>query len=105
MHQKNSTVPWKIAQMDGFSPDITLGPRYNFCLFVDDICLESLDEMSPVMKILWKQWGGREPTDRQYEIHPDWEDGEKDKWEEDFGWMYIPVDKYFKYYDLFEDAT
>jgi hypothetical protein len=37
-------------------PDRVLGPRYNFCLFVDDICLEYLDKMaSPVVKILWKQ--------------------------------------------------
>ncbi|OJD27211.1 hypothetical protein ACJ73_01395 [Blastomyces percursus] len=29
------------------------GARYGFCLFVDDICLESLDHMSsPVVKIL-----------------------------------------------------
>lgn len=41
------------------------------------------------MKILWKQRGWREPNDRQYDIHPDWEDGETDDWEEDVSWISI----------------
>ncbi|KUL89360.1 hypothetical protein ZTR_03662 [Talaromyces verruculosus] len=91
---------------DSLCPEACLGPRYNFCLFVDDICLESLHEMStPVMKILWKEPARREPNDRQYDVNPDWEDGETDDWEEDVGWMYIRVDEYFKFYDLFEDDS
>lgn len=38
------------------SPADTLGPHYNFCLFVDDICMESLDHMQfPVVKLLSRQ--------------------------------------------------
>ncbi|OAL74474.1 hypothetical protein A7D00_0066 [Trichophyton violaceum] len=69
-------------------PESDFGPRYNFCLFVDDICLESVEHMDiPVAKVLAKHFGARDPEDRDYPIHPDYEDGETDMEEEDVGWM------------------
>ncbi|KAL4967026.1 uncharacterized protein BDV14DRAFT_170480 [Aspergillus stella-maris] len=63
-----------------------LGSRYNFCLFVDDICLESFDRMNmPVVKLLCRFRGYREPGDREYEVHPMFEDGETEDNEEDVG--------------------
>lgn len=68
------------------------GARYNFALFVDDICLESLDHMhSPVVKIMSKQWPTLTPEERNYEVYPGWEDGTTEIGEEDVGWMYMHV--------------
>jgi hypothetical protein len=89
-----------------FSPEWILGTRYNFCLFVDDICLESLDEMTfPVVKLLWAQWGHLEPHERNYTVHPDYDDGETDEDEEDVGWMYMSVIDYMRYYNDLNDYT
>ncbi|KAL2821496.1 hypothetical protein BJX63DRAFT_378343 [Aspergillus granulosus] len=76
-----------------------LGSRYNFCLFIDDICLESLDEMeSPVVKLLCRFLGYREPGDREYQVHPEFEDGETEVDEEDVGWMYMSIVDYCSHY-------
>ncbi|KAF4224513.1 hypothetical protein CNMCM8980_007536 [Aspergillus fumigatiaffinis] len=83
----------------GLRREWTLGARYNFCVFVDDICLESLDKMSsPVVKLLWGQWGPLEPHERNYTVHPEYEDGETDEYHEDVGWTYMSVDEYMGYY-------
>ena len=77
--------------------------RYKFCLFVDDICLESLDQKGsnwPVVKVLEKNWGPLPADQRQYKIHPDYHDGETDEEEEEIGWMYMPADWYMEWYDL-----
>jgi valyl-tRNA synthetase len=84
----------------GLRREWTLGTRYNFCLFVDDICIESLDEMRyPVVKLLWGQWGPLKPHERNYVIHPEYEDGETDEDDEDVGWTYMSVDDYMRYYN------
>lgn len=75
------------------------GTRYNYCLFVDDICLESLEHMmEPVLKLLERQWGHLEPAERGYIIHPEWEDGQTDEEEEDVGWTYMTVGDYVSTY-------
>lgn len=82
-----------------------LGPRYDFCLFVDDICLESLHKMSdPVVKFLWRQWGNMQPHERDYAVHPDWEDGQTDEDIEDVGWMYMPAQDYVDWYNRFTES-
>ncbi|KAM5492268.1 hypothetical protein MaudMau93_001572 [Microsporum audouinii] len=81
------------------------GTRYNFCLFVDDICLESVDHMDlPAVKLLAKHFGARDPAERDYIIHPDYEDGETDNEEEDVWWMYLEVYNYVEMYDLLEET-
>ncbi|EFR02318.1 hypothetical protein MGYG_05315 [Nannizzia gypsea CBS 118893] len=78
----------------------SLGTRYNFCLFVDDICLESLDHMRwPVIKVLAKNFGMRGPGDRDYIVHPGWEDGETEEGEEEVGWMYTEVLELVSFYN------
>lgn len=80
------------------------GTRYNFCLFVDDICLESVEHMDiPVVKLLAKHFGARDPEDRNYTIHPDFEDGETAMEEEDVGWMYLEVYTYAEMYNALEE--
>lgn len=81
-------------------PEWFLGTRWNFCLVVDDVCLESLDEMSlPVVKILWKQWGPLKPEERDYQVHEGWDDGQTDDEEEDVGWMYLSVCEHVEMYE------
>lgn len=84
-------------------PEYSFGARFNFALFVDDICLESLEHMSsPVVKILYKQWGNLAPDERNYQIHPDWHDGTTEMDEEDVGWMYMKTGEYVELYDKCE---
>lgn len=85
-------------------PEASLGPRWNFCVFVDDICLESLDHMClPVVKLLYKQWGHLEPHERNYDVHPWWEDGVTDIDEEDAGWMYMYISEYVDLYSRLDE--
>lgn len=82
-------------------PEYGFGARFNLALFVDDICLESLDHMrDPVVKIMYKQWGDLGP-ERNYEIDPEWHDGKTDEEEEDVSWMYMSVSDYVSKYDRF----
>lgn len=84
---------------EGSAVELQLGSRYNFCLFIDDICLESLDNMDiPVIKLLCRFRGYREPGHRKYRVHPEFEDGETDIDEEDVGWMYMNVAEYCSHY-------
>lgn len=78
--------------------------RYNYCLVVDDVCLESLDRIArPVVKPVKlvkkvKKVFQDEDDSRGggggsgMVAHPDWEDGVRDCNEEDVGWMYLPVE-------------
>ena len=91
----------------GMVPQYFLGTRYNFCLFVDDFCLESLELFKdsfhgPVVKILSKPWGNLTPQERTYKIHPEWHDGETDDELEMVGWMYIPIHSYVHWFDTLE---
>ena len=77
-------------------------PRYNYCLFVDDICLESMDYPgvdSPVVKILDKDWGPLSLEERDYTVYAPFHDGVTEHGEEDVGWMYLPVLNYLWMYD------
>ncbi|KAI0200143.1 hypothetical protein F4808DRAFT_470572 [Astrocystis sublimbata] len=82
----------------------TTTPRYVYCLFVDDICLESVDYPSidsPVVKLLWKDWESPWPVqERNYTTPAPFHDGGTEYDEEDVGWMYMPVHDYFDKYDL-----
>ncbi|EGE00099.1 hypothetical protein TESG_07421 [Trichophyton tonsurans CBS 112818] len=81
-------------------PEWTMGARYNFCLFIDDICLESMEHMiNPVVKMLAKNFGARRPEDRNYAVYPGWEDGETEESDEDVGWMYTWVMESVSNYD------
>jgi valyl-tRNA synthetase len=97
--------------LQGYLLEMVLGSRYNFCLFVDEICLESLDEMpdGPVVKILLKSWGRPEAAsefESEHEIHDvhlDWEDGQTNDIYEDVGWMYVETSNYCEWYKNFVD--
>lgn len=81
-------------------PEWTMGTRYNFCLFIDDICLESMEHMSnPVVKMLAKNFGARKPEHRNYAVYPGWEDGESEESDEEVGWMYTWVMENVSNYD------
>ncbi|OAL65991.1 hypothetical protein A7C99_3094 [Trichophyton rubrum] len=55
------------------------------------------------ISVLAKHFGARDPEDRDYPIHPDYEDGETDMEEEDVGWMYLEVGAYVEMYDMLEE--
>ncbi|KAK2818428.1 hypothetical protein FQN49_007908, partial [Arthroderma sp. PD_2] len=83
------------------APEWSFGARYNFCIFTDDICLESLKHMTwPVIKLLGKPFGAREPRDRDYVVYPGWEDGDTDCEDEDVGWIYIEAMEYLTLYEM-----
>ncbi|EGD85649.2 hypothetical protein H103_06570 [Trichophyton rubrum CBS 288.86] len=61
------------------------------------------DPISVGPEVLAKHFGARDPEDRDYPIHPDYEDGETDMEEEDVGWMYLEVGAYVEMYDMLEE--
>ncbi|KAG6107958.1 hypothetical protein E4U31_008004 [Claviceps sp. LM219 group G6] len=85
-------------------------PRYKYCLYVDDLCIESLDQDDvdcPVVKILDKDWEPYTPEDiKELEeseglgvigdgtTPAPFLDGLTDDLKEDVGWMYMPVVSY-----------
>ncbi|KAI1858094.1 hypothetical protein JX265_009597 [Neoarthrinium moseri] len=108
-HELESRLKPGIPTHKAFGQWASETARYRYCLFVDDICLESLDHETrncPVVKVLEKDWGPLSLAERQYEIHPDFHDGETDDGEEEVGWMYLPVFDYLNWYDILteEDA-
>ncbi|KAI8949279.1 putative muramidase [Xylaria longipes] len=77
-------------------------PRYECCVLIDDLCLESLDYPnmnSPVVKLVWRRWGPLDQDERQAPIYPGFHDGQTEYYEEDVGWMYMPVRYYLDRYD------
>ncbi|KAK9446275.1 chitinase [Metarhizium brunneum] len=82
----------------------TSTPRYEYCLFVDDVCLESVDHPgvnSPVVKLLHKNWESPfPPQERNYTVPAPSHDGATEYHEEDVGWMYMPLQEYLYKYDL-----
>lgn len=100
-------ISWKPA---------TFATRYQFCLFVDSISLESLDQTLsvnggslnfPVVKLLDKEWPRPDlsPEERRTLVveEPDIDDFEfpEDYADEaDVGWMYMPLYQYVEWYDL-----
>ncbi|KAG6116883.1 hypothetical protein E4U13_001561 [Claviceps humidiphila] len=91
-------------------------PRYKYCLYVDDLCIESLDQdeddsKCPVVKILNKDW---EPytleeikelgTIYNGTTPAPFLDGFTNDLAEDVGWMYMPVVYYLdRYFNLVKD--
>ncbi|KAG5939989.1 hypothetical protein E4U60_000665 [Claviceps pazoutovae] len=93
---------------------VYITPRYKHCLYVDDLCIESLDQDHadcPVVKILDKDWEPYTP-EKLKEIEETeglgvigdgstpapFHDGLTDDWEENVGWMYMPVKSYLELY-------
>ncbi|KAH8645461.1 hypothetical protein BX600DRAFT_165003 [Xylariales sp. PMI_506] len=71
-------------------------PRYRYCLFVDDLCIESvtfqdMNNYWPVVKLLNKEWGPLPVSERTCNIYPGFEDGETEYDEEDVDWMYMNI--------------
>ncbi|KAF2130128.1 hypothetical protein P153DRAFT_385365 [Dothidotthia symphoricarpi CBS 119687] len=85
-------------------PVSSLPSRWNFCLFVDESSLRSLDASigsgSPVIKILTTDW----QEDRVAVVAEDWEDGETDEDWEEVGWMYMDVREYVDMYNRLDNA-
>ncbi|KAG6058559.1 hypothetical protein E4U17_007934 [Claviceps sp. LM77 group G4] len=93
---------------------VDMTPRYKYCLYVDDLCIESLDQDNfhcPVVKILDKTWEPPTPEEiRELEETEDlvvtgdgttpapFLDGLTNDLEEDVGWMYMPVGYYLERY-------
>lgn len=77
-------------------PPVT--PRWNFCLFVDETCLRSLDcskSHGAAVKIVNLHFD----DGRCENIAEGWEDGETDDPCEEAGWMYTFVSEYVEWYD------
>ncbi|KAI8960234.1 hypothetical protein F5Y11DRAFT_330589 [Daldinia sp. FL1419] len=91
--------------------------RYNYCLMVDDLCLESFDKMAgaPFVKLLRKDFlPSSQDEARRIGLLDDsnslnfppgfWEDGVTNHEEEDVGWMYIPAVDYVDEYNRLCDG-
>lgn len=80
------------TQADPWLRAASARPRYQHCLFVDDICLESTTQSFPVIKLLkgnWEDpWSVEERSEAVTAPEP-WHDGITDYGEEDVGWMYM----------------
>ncbi|KAG5957563.1 hypothetical protein E4U58_005859, partial [Claviceps cyperi] len=93
---------------------VNMTPRYRYCLYVDDLCIESLDQdhiFCPVVKMLDRDWEPYTPEERrELEESEDFgvtgdgttpapfHDGLTDDLEENVGWMYMPVTSYLDRY-------
>ncbi|KAL3300174.1 hypothetical protein RB213_008809 [Colletotrichum asianum] len=79
------------------------GARYNVCMVIDDVCLQSVDETrkhtGPVALLLKREWQPirfREGDD----VHPDYEDGWMiDHDEGPNGWIYVRASNYVQHYN------
>jgi hypothetical protein len=80
-------------------PAPSLPTRWNFCLFVDQTCLRSLDAGDAAwdisIKILTTNW----TDDRFATIADGWEDGETVEPREEVGWMYVNGFEYVRWYN------
>jgi hypothetical protein len=73
-----------------------LPSRWNFCIFVDEDCLRSLDAKFPAVKILARNWEKEEEEESE----------DEDEDQEDIGWMYMDgamLPSYVGMYSLFTD--
>lgn len=91
----------KIEDLDWTGATST--PRYEYCLIIDSLCLESLDHPGPnfpVVKLLCRDWTNPlDPQERQSTlVYPGFHDGVTEYPEEDVGWMYMPVSEYVDWY-------
>jgi hypothetical protein len=81
---------------DEHHPEISLPTRWNFCLFVDEVCLRSLNKpsRSETIKILISDYH----EDSAGECEDDEDEGE------DLGWMYMNPMEYVNMYDQLHDV-
>ena len=92
-----------------FSVDSGAGLRYNYCIVVDDICLESVERMfRPVVKLVNKDWTPYHPdelpTGCEEDENPGWEGGLTNCETERVGWMYIRTGEYVEIQDLLQES-
>jgi hypothetical protein len=87
-------------------PASLVPPRWQYCIFVDEDCLRSLDKgpedpelKDPVLKILTTDWELEEVEVPTEEFTRDWEGGETDDGAEEVGWMYMDMSDYVATYD------
>ena len=86
------------------SVDMLLGTRYNICVYVDDSCLDSLDNKfpGPMIKLVWKDWVPQEPMEEEEidtEMPPDIDVGWTDLPVREYNWMYGKLCEYNDRYD------
>lgn len=95
-------------------------PRWNFCLLVDEICLQSMDHprrRGTVVKLVHTAFPGGECEDiaeewedgetddpSEDDIAVEWEDGETDDPWEDVGWTYIYASEHVDWYERLQRA-
>jgi hypothetical protein len=104
--RSNTPVGDPYWNAERYHPAMCMPTRWQFCLFVDENCLRSLDasadQPGPHVKLLNTDWKG----DRSVNIAEGWEDGETDDETEDVGWMYMDVLEHVEAYrDLMDSYT
>jgi hypothetical protein len=87
-------------------PAIVVPPRWQYCIFVDQDCLRSLDRgledpdfNDPALKILTTDWELEEVEVPMEDFTRDWDGGETDDGAEEVGWMYVDMTEYVAVYD------
>lgn len=94
-----------ISDVSHLSVDIT--PRYNYCLVVDEICLESIEHpeaLESVVKLIWRDWECPwSPEEKLQGVQPPFHGGITEFAEEDVGWMYLPLLFYMDKYENFHN--
>lgn len=82
-----------IPDVSHLSVDTT--PRYNYCLIVDEICLESASHpegLGPVVKLVCRDWESPWSSEERLQgVQEPFHDGITEYDEEDVGWMYMPI--------------
>jgi hypothetical protein len=79
-------------------------PRWQFCLFVDEDCVRSLNASigspypDPALKILTTEWGQDRAALATEVFTMDWDGGETDNDCADVGWMYMDMSDYVPMY-------
>tara|TARA_R110002003_G_scaffold186_6_gene14556 strand:- start:7061 stop:7864 length:804 start_codon:yes stop_codon:yes gene_type:complete len=79
-------------------------PRWQFCLFVDEDCVRSLNASidspypDPALKILTTDWRHDRAALATEAFTMDWDGGETDNDCEDVGWMYMDMSDYVPVY-------
>jgi hypothetical protein len=88
-------------------PAAVMPPRWQYCIFIDQDCLRSLEKgpvepelKEPALKILttdWK-WDGEESPTEEF-VTMNWDGGQTDEEGEEVGWMYMDM---LEYVDVYE---
>lgn len=86
---------------------VNIKPRYKYCLVVDEICLESVEQpraVFPVVKLLYRDWENEWSSEERLQgVQPPFHDGITDSIDEDVGWMYMWLSSYMKTYESFHE--